>query len=62
MIDAQLPLGFAGTRVQWLNDGRKGFLFPFDGLTPLRGEWDEYFLLRVLLNRRETKMSPQMYR
>jgi hypothetical protein len=36
--------------------------FPFDGLTPLRGEWDEYFLLRVLLNRRETKMSPQTYR
>jgi hypothetical protein len=35
---------------------------PFDGLTPLRGKWDEYFLLRVLLNRRETKMSPQMYR
>jgi hypothetical protein len=20
---------------------------PFDGLTPLRGEWDNYFLLRV---------------
>jgi hypothetical protein len=36
--------------------------YPFDGLTPLRGEWDEYFLLRVLLNRRETKMSPQTYR
>jgi hypothetical protein len=35
---------------------------PFDGLTPLRGEWDECFLLRVLLNRRETKMSPQTYR
>ena len=35
---------------------------PFDGLTPLRGEWDEYFLLRALLNRRETKMSPQTYR
>jgi hypothetical protein len=26
MIDAQLPLGFARTRVQWLKDGRKGFL------------------------------------
>jgi hypothetical protein len=37
-------------------------VYPFDGLTPLRGEWDEYFLLRVLLNRRETKMSPQTYR
>jgi hypothetical protein len=35
---------------------------PFDGLTLLRGKWDEYFLLRVLLNRRETKMSPQTYR
>ena len=35
---------------------------PFDGLTPLRGEWDEYFLLRALFNRRETKMSPQTYR
>jgi hypothetical protein len=35
---------------------------PFDGLTPLRGKWDEYFLLRALLNRRETKMSPQTYR
>jgi hypothetical protein len=23
------------------------FYYPFDGLTPLRGEWDEYFLLSV---------------
>jgi hypothetical protein len=35
---------------------------PFDGLTLLRGKWDEYFLLRAFLNRRETKMSPQTYR
>jgi hypothetical protein len=26
MIDAQLPLGFAKTRVQWLKDSKKGFL------------------------------------
>jgi hypothetical protein len=36
--------------------------YPFDGLTPLRGKWDEYFLLRALFNKRETKMSPQTYR
>jgi hypothetical protein len=36
--------------------------YPFDRLTPLRGEWDEYFLLKALLNKRETKMSPQTYR
>jgi hypothetical protein len=41
---------------------KRNLLIPFDGLTPLRGEWDEYFLLRALLNRRETKMSPQTYR
>jgi hypothetical protein len=47
---------------KWLGIWLDRKLTPFDGLTPLRGEWDEYFLLRALLNRRETKMSPQTYR